>query len=555
MNHNNTPATLHLPSIDEYTVPSVASQLFSWMRTFWTKLYRDKAFLKNLQGSRALRYAQLYLDLLENVQALDHSTVPVFHRERWYPIIIRKNRRNEADAALLRLGDGAVLADGTQQGYDKQIDIGAYTDKSDTVSYSLNEPAVDIVSCVTDSIAKPTIVLNKGSDFNIVRQSIVISKEKDPFADNSGFVRFETYDEDRKETTEEIVLWGCDTLVDKDLVFKHAGYAVGLRAESSEQYSKIVKAVWDATNDGLNPMHLRMVLSSLCGVPCIIEDKETVQTIYSCDNMLHVITDKNVYTLGGDATLRECVKGGNTLSCGDFLDTSVRIYPFISSVDDVPRKTEFSTDQFKEDVSSVSIPLAILRGPLNTGFYAGWDEKDVYCAGFDSHGNPKLMFDLGTGDPANEREYWDSVWNSAESAGMSMEDCFEGIKSANIHEGSVCGKVIPLRFFMKNLIGANTIFVFVDTGKIAEDAPLYDPNFYQALRKLVPDYVRLYFVEHGAAVDDLVDEDTQDSDSDVKLSLTCEYDDQDDYFEEQDDYLENFKWTRKCRRRAEDDED
>jgi len=555
MNQDTATTKLGLPAIDGCIVPSTADQLFSWMRTFWTHLYKDKQFLKSLQGSRALRYAQLYLDLLENIQLLDHTDTPVFHRERWYPIVVRKNRRNNADAATMRIGDDAVLTNGTQAGFESKIRIGRHVDRSDVVAYSLDDDVVDVVSCVVDSIAKPSVILNNGSDFRIDRKSIVISKEHDPFNDDSLFPKFDVVDEITGESTQETVLWACDTLIDKDFVFKHSGYAVDLKGKSSELYRNVVRAVWDATSDGLSPAHLRIVIGALCGVPTVIEDAETIQTIYTCDGMRHVITDKNVYTFGENAVLRDCVKAGNTIFHGDFLDTAVRLYPFITSVADVTRKTEFSEYTFKKDISSVSIPKAIIRGPLDTGFYAGWDEKDVVCRGFDANGNPKLMFDLGTGNAEKELKYWNFVWSEAEKSKVSIEDCFDGIKNDSISEGSVCGSVQPIAFFLKNLIGANTLFVFVDTDKLAAEAPLFDPNFYNTLRQLIPAHIRLYFIEHGNAIDGQDDEIDEQDDSDVSVTAGSNYDESDDEFDDIDDYVVSSKWTKRCRRRHDDDDD
>ena len=546
---------LNLPTVGSYTVPSVASQLYSWIRTFWTKLYKDKAFVKYLQGSRALRYAQLYLDLLENIQLLDHTKAPVFHRERWYPLVLRKNRRNKSDASLLKLGQKDVVLSGEPiPGYEKNIKLGEYTSKDNCVTYALEDKVVSVLSCIVDNIADPKIVLKNGSDFRISEHSLVLKKEFDPFEDGGLFATFEVPETPDSEATEEAVLWACDTLIDKDFSFKYVGYAVGLQGESSEEYMNIVRSVWDATTDGLNPVHLRRVLAALCGVPSILEEYETVESVFSTEDFKQVVTDKNVYTLGADAELRDCVKAGNRLYRGDLFDTSVRIYPFVMDTARVGGYTEFTEEQFRKDVSSISVPAALIRSETCPGFYVGWDKKDVVCSGFDSNGNPKLSFDLGM-DKDKEVAYWNGVWNKYEACGKSMSSCFDELENASITTGNTCGKVVPIKFFLRNLIGANTLIVFVDTDKIAYDAPLYDPNFFNALRKLIPAHIRLYFVEHGTAVDDEYGEEFQDSEDEatVTVSACSEIDEE---FDRIEDEVINAKWQRRChgRHEAEDDD-
>lgn len=554
---------LSLVKLDNDKIQLTAKQLFSWLRTFWTQLYKDKKFVKSLQGYRALRMAQLYLDLLENVQLLDHTNSPVFHRERWYPIVVRKSRRNTGNVTTLKLGNasGAVLASpekGQPAGVYKEgqkLYIGSKNEYEGLVTYGLDDEIVSVVSCIVDSVAEPTITLVNGVDFKIVDRSIVIRKDRDPFTDGSGFATFTIPESPDAAEDEEAVLWACDTLIDKDFVFKYSGYAIGLKTPSNEICKRIVKEVWDATTDGLSMRHLKDVLAALCCVPQILEDKERVEYVYEADGRTKVITDKNVYMLGpnvGEDELRAAVKAGNTLYRGDLLDKSIRIYPFVRRLSDVNRFTEFDEEQFKKDLTSLEIPAALVRSDFCNGFYVGWDEVDVLCNGFDKNGNPKLSFDIGL-DDYDDVKYWSSVWAEFEKAGKSMEGCFKGLNSANIVEGSTCGKVSPLEFFLEYLVGANTLIVVVDTDKIAEDAPLYDPNFFNAFRKLIPEHIRLYFVEHGTAINDdyFGDIDSAAEDSVSDSVFAGEY--EDDMYDSDDDV--DTKWIRRCKHRDSEDDD
>ena len=539
-----------------------AVRLVGFLRTFWTKLYKDPAFIRYLQGARSLKVAQLYVDMLESLQLLNHTKAPVFHRERWYPIVVRKSEVNKCDAATLKVGKGnAGVIEKPDEGQPEGIyEEGQklYVGKDNSINglamYKLNDDIVDVISCVVDSVADPKVILVKDKDFKISDNSIILREDVDPFNEKSGFPVFDIPEGPDNEEDKEAVLWACDTLIDKNYVFDFSGYAVGLDGKSCETYANIVKSVWDATSDGLSIEHLREVLAALCGIPVVKEKEEQVTSIYESDGFTTVITDKNVYRLGpneGGYTLRKKVKAGNTLFKGEFLDTSVRIYPFVRSTDDVEKFTEFSAEQFKKDVASMSIPKALIRSADVPGFYVGWDAVPVVFEGYDANDNPKYSFDLGLDDYSHVK-YWTGVWSEYEKAGKSMEGCFDGLESGSINQGDICGEIVPIEFFLKNLVGANTLIITVDTDTISEEAPLYDPNFFQAFRKLIPAYVRLYFIEHGTGISDDVDmeagtEDTVNSNT----AFAGQYEDE---FEDIEDEVRT-KWHRRCRKNEEDDED
>lgn len=534
------------------TVPDTSDTLVRWLRTFWTKLYRDRGFIRYLQDSRAHRCAQLYLDVLESLDLLDHSRAPAFHRERWYPIVIRKDMEDMSAANLVRIGGGLSMAteESPSDGFSAQPRIGLHASMSDSVAYRTADDLRKVVACIVDSIVEPSVVLRPGDDFEVVDRSIVIRRGCDPFAEGSGFPVFEVPETPDRPATLETVLWACDALVDRNYVADHVGYAIGLDLESSDENAEFVRRIWDATTDGLSMCHLRQILAALCRVPCIAEDKETVERVEEAQDAKYVITDRNVYTFAADAALVGRVRPGEELPRGFLPDSSVRIYPFVVDADRVEGYSGFTLQQFMEDVSSISIPSALISGGSSGGFYVTWDEKDVVYDGKDANGNPRLMFDLGIPEDGG-REFWKSVWSRYEKAGKSMESCFDGVSGSD-EPGSVWGRVVPIKFFLRNLVGANTLIVFIDTDKVPEDAPLYDPNFYNAFRRLVPSYVRLYVVEHGTAVTDEFGSGGEDGEDAVSAS---EYsDDEFDRYEEQADRAAG-RWVKKCRSTEEDEYD
>lgn len=70
-------------------------------------------------------------------------------------------------------------------------------------------------------------------------------------------------------------------------------------------------------------------------------------------------------------------------------------------------------------------------------------------------------------------------------------------------EGS---KISPAEFFMRNLVGANTMFVVVDRSQVDDASMMRNPMFFDMLSSVVPSSVRLFLVEHrSVGGDDLQD--------------------------------------------------
>ena len=512
-----------------------AGILTDWLGSFWSAVYEDPEFIRYVQDARSLRAAQLYLDLLENLKLEDRQNAPVFHRERWHPVILRKSTRNTGSKGMFRLsGDGTVRL-GVQdesKGYrpDTRITLGG-TDanyKGMVVDPLEGESAgmVDAATCACNSIVDAGVVLGRGTGFAILDGAIAIAEDLDPFDSPVAglFPKFDIVADDPKDNDEETVLWVSDALFDRNFISTALGYAIGLPGKSSETYKRVVNAAWNAVASGATPLLLRSLVASICGIPTVREDGEVVERVVRSDDMtLQVVTDRNVYTfpskevvLDGGGTefvnyteLRKDVVPGAALKRFDTLDKAIRVYECVTDADRAARYSEFidDFDEFTEDVPAVDLPPALFRPQLEGGFSVGWAEEDVVCVGFFDKERrlPKLMFHM-EGSESDERVFWEDVWEAYAESGVSMETCLEGVDYDNIFEpGKVCGRISPMKFFMRNLIGANTLILTVRTDTLADDAPLYDPKFFGVVRSCIPSYIRLFVIEHETAYDDEYD--------------------------------------------------
>jgi hypothetical protein len=520
-----------------------ADTLFSWLGSFWDQIYEDPEFIQYIQKARALRISQLYLDLLENLKLHDRENAPVFHRERWHPIILRRSQMGTGSQAMFRLTNDGTLNLGEQKNpvYPSGTVVtlgGVNVDLEGMVVYPLSgESSVlkSVLTCISNNIVDATVVLSAGRDFAVLDGAIAISKEFDPFTGDHAdeFSKFEIVRDNPDDNDVETVLWACDSMFDRNFLYDNLGYAISLPTESKEVYKRVINAAWNIVASGATPLLVRSLMACICGVPTVKEEGEIVERIVvnddSNDFTKQVITNKNVYSFSGYAELRKDVFVGAKLHRFDTLDLAIRVYPFTRELDRVPLYSEFvsSMDELMEDVPAVDMPDAYFRMDLDAGFSLTWNEVPVYCDGFDRNGNPKLRFDL-EGSKEDNDIFWSDVQKAYEETGQNMMTCLGTVQDGIIVEaGKIVGSVSPLRFFFENLVGANTLVITVRTDTLADDAPLYDPKFFGVLRESIPSYIRLYVIEHGSVGDETVD--LAEVYDDADLNIQEEEEDEFDY--------------------------
>lgn len=471
------------------SMAGTGAQLYRWLGMFWTVLYQDKDFLRQVQGGRAMLASQAYLNLLEASALLDRRQAPVLHRERWYPLPVRVSEQGQG-AASLKLGAQpvAVLGPQTDPAYksDFVFSLGGGAEYANLVTYPIAKPPLRVLTCIVDNPAAPTLVLERNRDFVIQDGTLVLRKSDDPFA-NPAFPADDG----------EIVLWGCDAELDWQYVYEHIGYVFGITGASTPQFKDSVNAVWDITTSGACPALVRACLAAICGTQICKTEGETVETVAVENGDTLVITDANVYRLPPQASV--AVTPGMVLHLGQFLDNAIKVYTGVTDTDAARIASGvFGGTDLRTDIPVVTLPQGCLRARVRYGLSAGWEQTPITYHGDDGNGNPKLKFDL-VGEADDVAAFWADVWSACETAGVSLEACFTGLIDDTVvrEVGAVWGYVEPLAFMLRNLIGANTVLVAVDAAQLTDEArkqlvPLYTRLFAGA----VPAYTRLFVVEH-----------------------------------------------------------
>lgn len=472
--------------------------LYSWLGSLWRGLHAGDGMVRGLQRARGIRLAQLYIDVLEAARLQDREGAPVFHRELWHPIVVRASRRDTAQENMLELGKGSMRVGpqpaGSEYGEGAVFRMGRMAGFEGCVTYPLDADVAGGALSIVDNVVNPTVSMERGVDFEIRNGSVIFPKGNDPLGDSSPFERYDLPElvegpDGVKSADVEAVLWASDVLIDRNYISDHLSYALGADAPSSAAVKRILNAAWSSVADGLTPELVKTLMAAMLNVPAILDETETVRDItFERDAGGNaaariVRTDRHAYRVSMKATLLRSVRVGATLHRGDLLDETVRIYPHMNVR---PGEDRYSVPA-RLDIPSVTLPSAILRARTEHGVYAMWGESEVRRSASSpgTDDRPHLYFDLG-GTEADVSAFWEGVWRDADASGTDLSKVIVG------------KKVSPAEFMLRNLVGANTLFVVVDRSQADDVSMMRDPMFFDMLSDAVPSAMRLFLVEHDA---------------------------------------------------------
>lgn len=471
--------------------------LYEWLGTFWTRIYEDQEFARSLQQGEGLLAAQLYLVYLESLNLQDRNNMPVLHRERWFPIVIRRSQAGQGDATALRLNMTPTPVIGPQTGPEfvqgSILYLGGTANLAMGVTYPLPAASVDVMTSIVDNPVNPKVILTRSTDYAVDQQTVMFLRDKDPFA-LQAFPR-QTITNADGSTDEAIVLWACNYLVDVDFVFNYLGYVLNVRTPSREFYKKFLNATWDLYNQGTPLSWLKSAIGAMLGEPTVIHDSEVVESILVNDDNQQVITDREVYTLTSNAVLADNVIVGATLVQWQFLTKTVKIYTHID-----PMKLTGSTEygvQIKSDVPALFFDRSMLRAQVAYGISADWVLSDIVKEGADVNGAARLKFNV-YGTDSDVTAFWSDFWTWLETHGMTCEECFSAYlyPSHPTTDGSVYGQVAPLEFFFRYFLKYNVFVIVVDKSRLTTLGEGADQVAYlNLLQQVIPAHTRMLVEE------------------------------------------------------------
>lgn len=449
-------------------------QFYQWLGSFWTILYQDKELVRQFMSGHGLMAAQMYLNFLEATSLLARGQSPAFHRSRWQPLVIRLSERGTGDATAFKLGMEPAVKLGAQppnSAYEPQavFKLGGHATPRNYVAYPLGSSVAAITACICSTMIDPATILVNGVDYYVDNDTLLVKKEKDPFS--SGEFSSRTLRMSDGSTDQEILLWGCDTLVDREFMYRHFGYVVGFQKKSSEYYQSVVNKLWDMHVSGMPLNVLASGVAAVVGIPTTRTDGEVVEHMYvdNYDARLVLITNRQVYKYPAGSSWAPDVYIGAVLPIGVVPVRTVRIYSHLMS----RSMGRYSIDDFKADVPSMLLSPLILRCPLESGLTVTWASVPVEYGGRDANGNARFRFDVG-GTQSDQDSFWGALWSAFERLGKAQIDLYPQLRDMDMPEtiGALVGDESPIDFFLRNFLGPNSTFIVIDSDVVPGSASL-----------------------------------------------------------------------------------
>jgi hypothetical protein len=308
--------------------------LYLSLGSFWNYIFNDKNALKGYTTGMAEELIQSYYRLTEVVQQYSIKDTPILRKEKWKPLVIKKSEFNRAPFVFD--DDGAVFGyqPDTDKYYANKIFRFGFPKETTDKLYSFAPPfPLKKFGLIANRVIAPSFVMIPGVDVlydnNVLyfndnlfdNQYIPRGRVVEEFGVSKTFVD----SEGRTIDDEFIILWVYNSEEDKEDLHSNFGTLLDLYLPTSESYKQILSALFNLLVDGPNIRALNIVFAAFNKTPIILENKETIEEIYTLDNIQYVISDKNVYKLPSDQELASYVKPGAVLDSGRVISNNIKV--------------------------------------------------------------------------------------------------------------------------------------------------------------------------------------------------------------------------------------
>lgn len=470
----------NLPALDQPSgIPG--KRLFEFLGYFWKRIFKDSAVIRADLSATGIGVAQYYLNYIEWLNSVSVHDIPVFHRELWNPVVIKKSQKNTGAGAVLKYGDGSYY--GPQPYGEKfqagaEFEYGGFGQFSHITTYPYDGDVTEITGFICDTPVNPATVFLSGKDF-VLRDGTLLFLS-DPF-ENDNFARRQILDAAGDPVDEEIILWASNTLFDYENLRRNFGDFFEINIPTSNFYQKLLAQLWDTCRQGSGFSVLEALLATMGGIPFVLSAEETVQIITNRADTgeLQIITDKNVYTYPAES--EAVVVVGDIVTSGQILTDGIEILDLsksgkwwltediITLGEGIIDMADFSAELFaKNEFAPVRT-----TGPDGDGHYAA--EIKIY------------------GNSEDVELFWTKVRAREAAAGVYLAEAL-GVTTETT-------KLInPMDFFFENFFSNNSCMVRVKTNRMYY--PGYFNSLYSWFKRLTPSHVNIFlFIQQDIATE------------------------------------------------------
>lgn len=462
-----------------YTYPASVwdrpQNLLAVLGSFWSQTYAGRDQIESIVRAKGQVENQTLQDLLETISAISRYTVPIFHKDNWYPLRLLASARNATTVSVPKY-DGTLTYDSSHQ-YDQP--------RNPADSHTWPLPAgLSTANMIFNRFTAPSLTWSNGTEYEIADGGITFFTN--PFEDNR-VVKQPVY-VDGVVTDEEALLWVFRGDFDWNQIYRQFGYVLGMRLQSSSGYRDLMNAIFDALVGGMTKRQMEQAVAVMAGIPLVLEPQETVEQVTNDGKHRLVVTDQHVYRFSLVST--PVVAVGDTVFAGDSLIDALTIY-------------EFNRGVTPADLRA----LAMGRGFLPACYYGDlvFENKsvplEVVEAADDPFGFTYVSFGLG-GFPLDVQRFFDDIhergitaaeqpWDACtDESGVTYpgDECND-IPAQILHRGTLAHRldlrvdkvgeptaaslpatINPLEFLIANVLRNNAVVIRVRVSDFGDNA-------------------------------------------------------------------------------------
>lgn len=422
--------------------------LYDSLGTFWTQIFREKATLRGITLTHSEELIQHYYDLIETINSFSVKDIPIFHKEKWLPVIIYKSKFNQEP---LRFNPNDVIFGSQPESdvYYQSVTFQFGLPKIPTAEVYVYE-AGDVMqsfSVLANNIIKPTVVFVNSVD--AVYQNGVLFFNKNifnnpdlvsvPLINELGVPQVYTDGEGMQQQEEIIILWAYHADVDKNLLYDNFGYIFDILNTNDVFYKKMLTSLMSMYTDGPTVSNIKTVCSAFLGLDTIKEPTEIVEEVFTSDQH-YVVTDKNVYKFPLFYDVLPNIKVGASLNVGEVMVDAIEYY------DNVTFPEWWKRGKITAPVGQQQIPYFSLSSGLFLGNYKYQlsFKTDVDIVSYDTAG---LLHFPVRGTPADVALFNSTINTPEMRAALGL-----------VNPGDVA-VVNPVDFLFTNFLKNNTAFI------------------------------------------------------------------------------------------------
>lgn len=432
-------------------------QILRLLGGFWEEVYTGNDYLAEALKGRCNLTKQTFERLQEAIDCRSRLDIPVFRKEYWLELTMKKS----------------VIA-GLANNYGEESYYGttaaSYGRRSSGFSFFYPLPE-EIVDCpiITNRISSPSTVLFRNLDFYIDSANHRLFFAENPF-NNDSFAHQTT------EGDEEIVLWLQLPRIDKEYLYSHFGYVIGLWAKSSQPYKDLLNNVYDSMVLGTSMGKTLDGIAATTGIP-LAKGNETVEDITYDRNNLLVITNKNVYKFNKNS--QAVVSIGDSLRVDQEMTDGILVH-------------EFNRGEVPESLKGLNLSKRYM-GIQYIGDIGFNNEEVPVDFEYDSNGKAKMSFYLG-GHPFDVEAFWDDTHKRGLAMAMTLADAFDNrpVKYGEPGPTNVPSVINPLKFLAENVLRNGAFLVKIKAGSVRPGFAGIENITY--LRNLIPPHTTMFLL-------------------------------------------------------------